>query len=643
MSRRLKGGCIKVCETCAGSDALTCDLEDLCPYLGVRLEHTFCLDRCKSGPNCLVLPARAKEAGDRGEQRGRRKHGGGSDESERQRSRRRRRSDSGESRGRRGKDRGGDPGRRRRRVVSELWTHQDSLRLLSTASGRELDLPEAVLRRARLRSEAVRLAGEGTFNRNVEKIAEAERLLTEAIAFEGEEAMGLPAAPFAVKPLIAQTGPSDRRRELLLLRGELRGSRELSRFAEAVADLDEVVAQEPGVARAWAEKAKVLRRWRRPAEALTCLRQALCIGQAVGDEQDEAPEGGVALQRHVRSWAERCAELLEERVLQQARVDTGEFGNADAGDDMAVDSGSGSGWWKVVGITGVSWNTCYYDLENHPPASPHPCPHDAWHVKICLGNAVREYTPVSNAEEWEKGRLRLLVKTYTQGLVSRRFAQLREANAFAETEEQRCWVQVSAPQVTLKLGQLAPATKHLGLVVGGTGVAPALQLLREAGDQESAFAGACRAVLLYSSRAEQDVFLLDELRALEAASAGCVVVRHTLTDTCEGGGGDLQSDGEDASAMLTIPSQHHRFASHSRPFRPETGPLRVGADEEAGLRGRVCRKMLDAVLPLPGPGTHVIISGPPQMWEDVSAMLRARGHAAEDLTELKAFSVGQEG
>eukprot|EP01050_Picozoa_sp_SAG11_P029150 SAG11_NODE_8088_length_1061_cov_1.250520_1_plen_203_part_10 len=49
------------------------------------------------------------------------------------------------------------------------------------------------------------------------------------------------------------------------------------------------------------------------------------------------------------------------------------------------------------------------------------------HVKVRFGGAVREYTPVSTAADWEAGRLDLLVKTYAAGTVSRRFALLRQA------------------------------------------------------------------------------------------------------------------------------------------------------------------------------------------------------------------------
>merc|ERR1712228_1074565 len=104
------------------------------------------------------------------------------------------------------------------------------------------------------------------------------------------------------------------------------------------------------------------------------------------------------------------------------------------------------------------------------------------------------------------------------------------------------------------------------------------------------------------------------------------MVRHTLSAFCEHGDTDAKGEGENVKALQTLPNQHHQFASRWLPFKPQGGPLRVGSDEEACLRGRVCPEMLAAVLPPPNLGTYVVVSGPPQMWMDVSRMLRAAGH-----------------
>ena len=40
--------------------------------------------------------------------------------------------------------------------------------------------------------------------------------------------------------------------------------------------------------------------------------------------------------------------------------------------------------FQVEKITGLSWDSCVYHLQNKPPAAPHPYPNDAWHVNAHL-------------------------------------------------------------------------------------------------------------------------------------------------------------------------------------------------------------------------------------------------------------------
>ena len=291
---------------------------------------------------------------------------------------------------------------------------------------------------------------------------------------------------------------------------------------------------------------------------------------------------------------------------------------------------------------------------------------------------------MSTAKEWEQGSLKLLVKSYPDGRVSKRFAKLRQVSEYgAPREEQNCWVLVSGPALTLKLPQLTvtgnprPAVTHVALVVGGTGVAPALQILRELADNSGygAFArttseaedaaedaaevgSGCQATLLYSSRTAQDVLCIDELRALEQSTAGRIAVRHTLTDTgaapADGGSGPAgvgagAATGADVSTGRTrllptdpqwIPGRHYHFPSKWNPYKPKSGPLRIDSPE-ASLRGRIDEEMLASVLPPPGEGVVVVVCGPPSMWEDMHTYLTSIGHAEANLVELKALGDAQ--
>ena len=165
-------------------------------------------------------------------------------------------------------------------------------------------------------------------------------------------------------------------------------------------DFDDVIEEEPEFTRAYMEKAKILRRARKPEEALACFKTTMELGTTL-----EPPPKGFGMHKYMITWLERIIEELEERLLEEEAIGSGEFGSADAGDFDATDSGDGSGRWKVEKITGFSEDSCVYHLSNNPPAVPHPYPNDAWHVNIRFGGTVREYTPISTALDWEMGKL----------------------------------------------------------------------------------------------------------------------------------------------------------------------------------------------------------------------------------------------
>lgn len=439
----------------------------------------------------------------------------------------------------------------------------------------------------------------------------------------------------------------ERLRELRMLRGNTRGSQLLSNFDGAIADFDDVIEEEPEFTRAYMEKAKILRRARKPQEALDCFKKTMELGTTL-----EPPPKGFGMHKYMITWLERIIDELEERLLEEEAIGSGEFG-AGSFDEDATDSGDGSGRWKVEKITGYSADSCVYHLVNNPPAMPHPYPNDAWHVNVRFGGTVREYTPISDAMAWEQGKLDILVKTYTDGQVSKKFAMLRQASPYTSAEEQPCWVLTSAPALTLALPGLtemspemvammnpdaepgAPCS-HLAMIVGGTGIAPALQILREVANPEGAFGPSCKGTLLYASHKPEDVLCVDQLRELEERSEGRISVRHTLTD--------FEIEGDEAKTGGTdywLPGRHYHFTSQWNPYKPASGALLLNADEEAGLRGRPDQAMLAAELPAPGDGIRVAVCGPPAMWADMKAACMALGHKEENLIELKALTEDQ--
>lgn len=428
-----------------------------------------------------------------------------------------------------------------------------------------------------------------------------------------------------------------------MLRGNTRGSQLLADFEGAITDFDDVIEEEPEFTRAYMEKAKILRRARKPQEALDCFRTTMELGTTL-----EPPPKGFGMHKYMITWLERIIDELEERLLEEEAIGSGEFGSG-SWDEEATDSGDGSGRWKVEKITGYAADSCVYHLVNNPPADPHPFPNDAWHVNIRFGGTVREYTPISTASDWEAGKLDVLVKTYTDGQVSKKFAMLRQASPYTSAEEQPCWVLTSSPVLTLALPGLtemspemmamtnpdaepqAPCT-HLAMIVGGTGIAPALQILREVANPEGAFGPECEGTLLYSSHTPEDVLCVDELREVEESSDGKIAVRHTLTD--------FEIDGEEAAGGTDywLPGRHYHFTSQWNPFKPVSGELSTADGDEAGLRGRPDTAMLVDELPAPAEGVRVAVCGPPAMWDDMKAALMDIGHAEENLVELKALT-----
>ncbi|CAE8733737.1 unnamed protein product [Polarella glacialis] len=583
-----KGTTIYVCThgacTAQGAAALLSDLEDLAPHTQLRPARRGCLGMCGQGPNVLLQPP----------------------------------SSDGKA-----------------CVQSGIKTFSKVMALLRQGlDSSEPQVPEEVLQRARLMSDAMRLMSfsSGAPGSALKDMVKAAGFLSQAIDLEAES--------------LSDAG---RLRKLRMLRGRANGRSVLcvesgsdrQSFVErALADFKHVMSEEPKFAAAYAEAARVLSFVRQLPEAVEMYQRSLELS---GFDQASG-----------RAPRSKLPFGLPSEEVEQVRRSLAKLQQRLAGPYTwveAEDSGEGDGLWKVVGISGLSWDTCIYRLENRPPAVGHPWPRQAWHVRAGFDSTTREYTPVSSAEDWEEGRLELLVKSYAKGTVSKVFGTLKtDAEAhevsqadYSPMDDQPCWVRLSEPMLTLHLPQLQEelcaadarptvVLRRLGIVVGGTGISPALQLLREVADPKGAFGASCQAWLLYSSRTSLDVLMLDELRAVELASGGRISVKHTLTDPCEAVGGS--DPWEAVPQQQHFRGRHGHFASFFDPFAPKTGPLRTGPGEEAEFRGQVDSQMLQASLPAPGPGTRVVLCGPQGLLDSVRGKLATLGFGGSDLVEL---------
>ena len=88
--------------------------------------------------------------------------------------------------------------------------------------------------------------------------------------------------------------------------------------------------------------------------------------------------------------------------------------------------------------------------------------------------------------------------------------------------------------------------------------------------------------------------------------------------------------------QLAVVGRHHHFCTAFNKFQPASGPLQTGPLEEAGLRGRADPAMLRLVLPPPAATTRIVVSGPPQMFQDMRLACLSLGYDEASLIELEA-------
>merc|ERR1740139_1047693 len=125
---------------------------------------------------------------------------------------------------------------------------------------------------------------------------------------------------------------------------------------------------------------------------------------------------------------------------------------------------------------------------------------------------ARPYTPITTDDQ--KGYFELLVKGYPTGIVSKYLCSLQAGDL----------VEVKGPFP--KLAYKANMKKHIGMIAGGSGITPMLQILKEAlknPEDETKF------TLIFGNQTPEDILLRGQLLALEAASQGRLQV-HFIVD-----------------------------------------------------------------------------------------------------------------
>jgi NAD(P)H-flavin reductase/nitrite reductase/ring-hydroxylating ferredoxin subunit len=231
-----------------------------------------------------------------------------------------------------------------------------------------------------------------------------------------------------------------------------------------------------------------------------------------------------------------------------------------------------------------------------------------WHVTLKLNfrhlarkkSVKREYTPVSNEQDFRNGSMDILIKIYPRGKLTSRLHEMAEGDQ----------ILVSGPEETLPLPSLRPSigwkpactaepqeggetgeNQMIGCVVGGTGIAPVIQLLRVASASPDVFTGGPPQFrVICSNHTEDDILLRESLTELKDELD--LEILHTLT------------------------------GSMSKKWK--------------GSKGRINREMLEGFLPPPSSRTTIVTCGPSGMNAAAQGILRGVGYDDHCVVELEA-------
>lgn len=208
---------------------------------------------------------------------------------------------------------------------------------------------------------------------------------------------------------------------------------------------------------------------------------------------------------------------------------------------------------ELIDKTVVSKNSAIYRFKlNHEDEVLNvPTGH---HVACCFSidgkDEIRYYTPISN--QFDTGFFDILVKSYPQGKVSKRFAMLKEGQT----------VKFRGP-----VGRLEYKTnmaKEIGLVAGGSGITPILQVITKVittPDDNTKIS------FIYANETENDILLKTELDEMV--------------------------------------KKYPNFSVH---YTLTTPP-----PNWTGSVGYVTKEMLEKHMPKPSPENRLFVCGPPEM------------------------------
>lgn len=217
--------------------------------------------------------------------------------------------------------------------------------------------------------------------------------------------------------------------------------------------------------------------------------------------------------------------------------------------------------FPLISKTQVSHNSAIYRFGLPNPTDTLNLPigqHISIGTIIDGKEVVRSYTPISLGDQ--QGHFDLLIKTYENGNISRHVAE-KQVGDFVEIRGPKGFFTYT-PNMK----------KSLGLIAGGTGIAPMYQIITAIMNNPQ---DKTKVHLLYANVTENDILLRDELEQYAKEHPDRLKIHHVLNEAPEGW-------------------QH--------------------------LTGFVTPELIDKHLPKPSADTNLLLCGPPPM---ISAMKKA--------------------
>jgi len=156
---------------------------------------------------------------------------------------------------------------------------------------------------------------------------------------------------------------------------------------------------------------------------------------------------------------------------------------------------------ELISTRHVTHDTRELRLRVHPPVTPFSPISSIW-VKDETMQVARPYTPVN--EVWQGPLLEelvLLVKIYPDGQVSRHLDEKQFGDAIYVRGPVKTWAYVPG------------VWRHIGMIMGGTGITPAYQLIKRALMDSND--NTARISLIYASKSDRDILLQTELEELQ--------------------------------------------------------------------------------------------------------------------------------